>query len=93
MKSGNIIRLESVEALRQENYKKVSVKAANLTAATIGLGGVTNFALENGTARFFYKGSAEALVKAIARQEIADVVIEDPSLEEIFMHYYEQVQP
>jgi len=93
MKSGNIIRLESVEALRQENYKKVLVKAASLTAETLGLGGVTNFALENGTARFFYKGSAEALVKAIARQEIADVVIEDPSLEEIFMHYYEQVQP
>ena len=90
MKNGNVIRLESIENLRQENYKKVALRSYGLTAEALGLSGVTNFHHENGTTRFFYKGSAQSLVQAVAKHELTDVVIEDPSLEEIFMHYYEQ---
>ncbi len=93
MKNGSIIRLESVETLRQENYKKVVLKAVDLSAEDLGLSGVTDFKVDNGAARFFYRGNAQELVGAIAKQQISDVVIEDPSLEEIFLHYYEQAQP
>jgi len=89
MKNGNVIRLADVETLRQENYKKVAMKALGLTSERLGLTGVTNFTADNGSVRFFYKGSAHELVNAMAKQEFTDVVIEDPSLEEIFLHYYE----
>jgi len=90
MKNGNVIRLESIDTLRQENYKKVALRSYGLTAETLGLSNVTNFHHENGTTRFFYKGSAQSLIQAVAKHDLTDVVIEDPSLEEIFMHYYEQ---
>jgi ABC-2 type transport system ATP-binding protein len=88
MKNGSIIRLESIDTLRQENYKKVVLKAADLSVESLGLPGVTDFTLENGSARFYYHGRPHDLVRAIANRQISDVVIEDPSLEEIFLHYY-----
>jgi ABC-2 type transport system ATP-binding protein len=88
MKNGHVIRLESIETLRQESYKKVALKAVSLSLESLELPGVTDFTLENGAARFFYSGRAQDLIRALAKQQVSDVVIEDPSLEEIFLHYY-----
>jgi ABC-2 type transport system ATP-binding protein len=39
--------------------------------------------------RFFYKGDINAMMQKIASVQVSDVTIEEPTLEEIFMHYYE----
>ncbi len=91
MKEGNIIKIEDIEALRQDNYKRVSIRGKSAQIADFRIAGVTNLSQENHTIRFFYKGSARALIAAISKCEFDDVIIEDPSLEEIFMHYYGQV--
>lgn len=93
MKDGNIIKMEGVEALRQNNYKRVSIKAKGFDIDQIRLEGVTNLVHENHSIKFLFKGTANALLSAIVNHDIDDVVIEDPSLEEIFMHYYKQVTP
>ncbi len=77
--------------MRQDNYKRVSIRAKSAQIADFRIAGVTNLSQENHTIRFFYKGSARALIAAISKCEFDDVIIEDPSLEEIFMHYYGQV--
>ncbi len=51
--------------------------------------GVTNLEQQNGTARFFYKGDINTVMHKIAAMTVSDVTIEEPTLEEIFMHYYE----
>ena len=43
----------------------------------------------DGSIHFFYKGDINKMLKMISANEIADLAIEDLSLEEIFMHYYE----
>lgn len=93
MKDGNIIKMEGIEALRQNNYKRVSIKAQGFHIDQTQLDGVTDFVHENHSVKFLFKGTANALLSAIAKNDIEDVVIEDPSLEEIFMHYYKQVTP
>ena len=51
--------------------------------------GVTNLERENGALRFYYKGDINKLMRLISESEVSDVTIEEPTLEEIFMHYYE----
>lgn len=42
---------------------------------------------------FSYEGTAQELLTKLQSMEVEDVLIEEPSLEEIFMHYYEEVKP
>ncbi len=39
--------------------------------------------------RVFYNGDINDVVRRIGEQKVSDVTIEEPTLEEIFMHYYE----
>jgi len=89
MKDGNIIKMEDVETLRRDNYKKVSVKIREFEPKMFALPGVTNLITENHHVKFFYKGNPKALLFELSKGEIEDVVIEDPALEEIFLHYYQ----
>jgi ABC-2 type transport system ATP-binding protein len=65
------------------------VTAAGLTPATFDLPGVTNIQVEDGTLHFFFKGDINTVLQKISGLQVADVTIEEPTLEEIFMHYYE----
>ena len=39
---------------------------------------------------YIYKGDLRELMKELAEYEIEDILIEEPSLEEIFLHFYQQ---
>lgn len=39
---------------------------------------------------FIYRGNVNDLLQSLAGFEISDIVIEEPELEEIFMHFYEE---
>lgn len=41
---------------------------------------------------FVYKGNLNELFAGFAGHDISDIVIEEPELDEIFMHYYEEAQ-
>jgi ABC-2 type transport system ATP-binding protein len=89
IREGKIVEISDIRSLQQNNYKKVHVTAEGISAAVFDLPGVTNLQSENGTARFFFKGDINQITKKISGLKIADVTIEEPTLEEIFMHYYE----
>ena len=38
---------------------------------------------------FFYKGDVNVIIKLLSSLNLSNVIVEDPTLEEIFMHYYE----
>jgi len=89
IREGRIVEISNIRTLQQNNYKKVGVTADGLNQASFDLPGVTNFQTENGTVRFFFKGDINAVLQKISSMQVADVTIEEPTLEEIFMHYYE----
>jgi ABC-2 type transport system ATP-binding protein len=89
IKEGRIIEIADIRTLQHNNYKKVWVEATEVDAALFDLPGVTNLEQHNGTVRFFYKGDINAVTARIGALKISDVTIEEPTLEEIFMHYYE----
>ncbi|GAP15286.1 ABC-type multidrug transport system, ATPase component [Longilinea arvoryzae] len=89
IREGRIVEISNIRTLQQNNYKKISVTADGLTPESIDLPGVTHLQKENGTLHFFFKGDINAVVQKISSLQVTDVSIEEPTLEEIFMHYYE----
>jgi len=89
IREGRIVEISDIRTLQQNNYKKVNVTAAGLTPATFDLPGVTNVQVEDGALHFFFKGDINMVLQKISGIQVSDVTIEEPTLEEIFMHYYE----
>ena len=89
IKDGRIIEMADIRTLQRNNYKKIQVTADKADSAWFDIPGVTNLDAQNGTIRFFYKGDINAVMHKISENNVSDVTIEEPTLEEIFMHYYE----
>ena len=89
IREGKIVEISNIRTLQQNNYKKVGVTAEGLTPAFFDIPGVTNVQTENGTVNFFFKGDINSVLAKISAIQVTDVTIEEPTLEEIFMHYYE----
>jgi len=89
IREGRIVEISNIRTLQQNNYKKVGVTADGVSQETFDLPGVTNLHTENGSVHFFFKGDINQVLHKISVLQVSDVTIEEPTLEEIFMHYYE----
>lgn len=89
IKDGGIVEIEDISVMRRDNYKKIRVAADGLDEKRFAIPGVTNMERENGAVKFLFKGDVNTMTRLISEQPLTDLIIEEPSLEEIFMHYYE----
>lgn len=89
IREGRMVEVDDIRTLQKNNYKKVHVVAEGLTPAAFEIPGVTNLQQDDGSLHFFFKGDINALLAKVSGMQISDVTIEEPKLEEIFMHYYE----
>jgi ABC-2 type transport system ATP-binding protein len=89
IREGRMVEISDIRTLQKNNYKKVRLSAAGAAPALSGLDGLTNLQEDNGSVNFFFKGEVKALVQKVSALPVTDIVIEEPTLEEIFMHYYE----
>ncbi len=91
IKEGKIIKLEDIETLRKRQIKKVAIESElPISDAITKINGIQNFTFnENRTSSFMYSGNMNDLVNFLAQNNIENLTIEEPSLEEIFMHYYQ----
>jgi ABC-2 type transport system ATP-binding protein len=94
LKEGRVLRVEEVETLRSKQLMKVQVSFADPRVdLPEEVQGVVNPERENDTLRFLFSGNVDSLVKALAKTNIKGLQMEEPSLEEVFMHYYESDEP
>jgi ABC-2 type transport system ATP-binding protein len=95
IKDGEVIDIQDIKALRDESYKKFTIRAKEMSnhsinlVKTFNLPGITELKEITNGVSFFYKGDINKMMKHITTLEITDILIEEPTLEEIFMHYYE----
>lgn len=87
IKDGKIIAVDSVSNLTKTNARKVRLRGVKDAPA---LPGITGLSTEADSISFLYRGSMKAIISALDKLPVTDVIIEEPSLEEIFMHYYEK---
>ncbi len=93
IKEGRIVAEEQVEALKQKSGKVLEVRFAQPLAKEIFyLPGVSNVTRVNGSYRMNVTGNMEELLKEISANRLEDINIHQMTLEDIFMHYYEEAK-
>jgi len=89
IKEGRIIKVEDIEALRRKQLKRIQVEFRQaIEQRDFNLDGVVSFEMKNDVANFLFAGEINALLQVLAQKNIGNLTIEEPTLEEIFMHYY-----
>lgn len=89
IKEGKIIRTQKISELKQNSYRKVSFTTKDVPAVELGLSGISQLEKQGNECSFIYKGDCNLLLSSLCKQTLTSVDISEPSLEEIFMHYYE----
>lgn len=91
IKEGRIIKLEKISDLTENNYKKFKLEMlSEIDKNHFNINGVSNLEIKENMVSFLFKGNINLIIKKLSEVEISNVWIEEPSLEEIFIHYYEK---
>ena len=91
LKEGQLIGIQSIKELRESGYKKVTLSAKKaIPRDFFDLSGIANYAetADKTSVSFMYNGNITAIIDKLHLLHLDDVLLEEPSLEEIFMHYY-----
>lgn len=89
IKEGQIISTQKISELRDNTYKKVNFVIKEGILDNFMLDGATNIEIQGNQCNFLYKGDCNALINAVGSYKITNIDISEPTLEEIFIHYYE----
>jgi ABC-2 type transport system ATP-binding protein len=90
IKEGKIIKLEDIDTLRSKQLKKVRIEfGEHMNEENFKIKGIEQITgrLDN-LLSFIYSGDINELVGLLSTNKLINLIIEEPSLEEIFMHYY-----
>jgi len=89
IKEGQILNVENIETLRKRQLRKIEIEfAVPVKADEITCGGIITARADGNLLKFLYSGRMNDLLKILAEKNVIDFIIEEPSLEEIFIHYY-----
>jgi ABC-2 type transport system ATP-binding protein len=90
IKEGKIIQVEDIETLRKKQLKKIYIEFDDkVYKEHFILEGIESESISpDETVSFMYSGDINALVRQLSGKKIKNLMIEEPSLDEIFMHYY-----
>ena len=92
VRGGRLIAVERIDDLLGKAKRRVSLELAgpaNLEELR-ALPGVSDLEASDGRVSFRVAGDLDAAVKAISHQHVVDIEIAHPTLEEVFLTYYEE---
>ncbi|UII58241.1 ABC transporter ATP-binding protein (plasmid) [Cytobacillus spongiae] len=91
IKEGKIVQVEKISTLKENNHKKFKLEVrSDVERSYFELEGVSKLEVEDHHVSFLFRGDINTVMKRIAEIELSNLWIEEPDLEEIFMHYYEK---
>jgi ABC-2 type transport system ATP-binding protein len=90
IKEGRIIKIEEMDTLRANQFRNVRISFKDGNIPVLDLPGVISSRCENGLLHLFFNGDINFLIKTLGNFDIANLWLEEPTLEEVFMHYYEK---
>ncbi len=89
IKEGRIIKIETMENLKHENYKRFIVEVSSPIASDYFVtNGVNDLVVKDQIHSFLFKGNLNEITRKLADINVKNLWVDEPDLEEIFMHYY-----
>ena len=89
IRSGKLIQVEKVEELSKKNLTYVTVTSDQWEAIAQELGQQV-ISQKDSTVKFANKLPHNEVIRILAKYPVEKVLIEEPSLEDLFLHYYEE---
>lgn len=91
IKDGTLVAVEDMQSLRKNSYVKVHIDLkAPIEKSLLKINGLSNLQVNAHRLSFLYRGDINVVTKMLAKMKLASAYIEEPELEEIFMHYYKK---
>ncbi len=84
IKEGKLIKVEEVSNLNNNNLHIITIKSKDINKLKID----KYISKEHDKIKFIYDQDINKLLEAINKMKIDNILIEEPSIEEILMHYY-----
>ena len=90
IKNGRIIEVNEVENLKQKNFVNIKIMAKGITKVKFNLKKIRIKKMEEDYIECSYYDTIDSFIKLVCGLDIEQLLIEEPSLEELFMHYYKE---
>ena len=87
IKDGKLIKVENIEEISNKNLTFITITSNEIEKIINDLK-IEVIKKENDTIKFACKISHDELIKKLSNYTITKILIEEPTLEEIFLHYY-----
>ena len=88
IKEGRIVTVQDMTQLKSDACKKVTLTLSGGSINAEELPGAVSFEAHDHEISFMYKGSIARLLAVLAEKAPENIDISEPTLEEIFLHYY-----
>lgn len=91
IREGRLVAVESVSELKAKALRRIEIQFDREVpvAPFEGLPGVQGVEIHDSRLMFTVQGSIDAIIKAAAKHTVNNVISHEPSLEEIFLTFYE----
>jgi ABC-2 type transport system ATP-binding protein len=92
IRQGKLVTVETIETLKSHSIRKLEIHFAGTIPKDkfVSVPGVRDIVVQDKVLTCTVIGSLDALVKAAAKFEVINIISHEPSLEEIFMTYYNE---
>jgi ABC-2 type transport system ATP-binding protein len=91
IKEGQIIKIEKMSEINEDNYKRFKIEVKDKIADDyFEVFGVSGLKVKGNVHSFMFKGDINDVLKKVANIKINNIWIDEPDLEEVFMHYYKE---
>jgi len=88
IKNGQLIKIESMDKITKTDFSIVTIISEEFKKLDLPMKDVVVKERQDDKIKFIYKGNINDLLKSLSKINIVDLKIEEPTLEEVFMHYY-----
>lgn len=89
IKEGQLIEVKTIENLMGKHMVKVTIASDEDLKLVLNQKGISNVNSEDKKTSFLFNGDINELIKSLANIKLNTLKIEEPSLEESFMTYYD----
>ncbi|MEH7344196.1 ABC transporter ATP-binding protein [Bacillus sp. JJ1532] len=89
IKEGKLVAVETIEHLTKNKVKNITIIFEHPEQFSFTVDGILKREVNGKEVTLLYSGEIKALLQHLIDLPVQDVLIEEPTLEEVFMHYYE----
>ncbi len=91
IKDGAMVKVEDIHTIKNSNYKKFNIEMKDpVSVDYFNFDGVSDLTVEGNSVHFIFSGDMNTVIEKMVERKINNLIVEEPTLEEIFIHYYEK---